>query len=158
VKNKDFYIDKIIKAALEHDTLGVDARTKEMKPCREFFDNLCQDCLFYKERVEMRDTPCTEAYKAWLEEEYEEPYKELSLTERGFIKIMNKGYIIKLKNGTLHYSELEPFYVRGADKWGQNYCDFIRINDNFFNFIKPDECWEFNNGYINNITDKIKYI
>lgn len=83
--------------------------------------------------------------------------KTLSVEESGFINIMIRGYITKNIWGELFVHDFEPKW--GNNKWKPFFPNlpYMLINSNYFQFIKTDECWYFEEDVgVANVTNALK--
>ena len=83
--------------------------------------------------------------------------KTLSVEESGFINIMIRGYITKNIWGELFVRDFEPKWEN--NKWKPFFPNlpYMLINSNYFQFIKADECWYFEEDVgVANVTNALK--
>lgn len=158
--NYEYYKDEIRRiAGNSFFGIAVEEKTYNLYPCADF---PCDRCLFFSNEEKMS---CNFLMLDWASQTYKETlYKELFSdipdAESHFLAIVYSGYIARDFDGTLH------FYESKHPRWIENYWfdenNNIIINKEYFNFIKPGECYLFDKNMksneikIINITEELR--
>lgn len=139
--NYEHYKDKIKHIAGNgYFGFAVEKETYNLYPCGELH---CDKCIF---NSNIKSLPCSFLRLDWANQTYKEIlYKKLFSNipdaESHFLSIVYSGYIARDLDGTLHYFyQNHPQWIHG-DWFNEN--NNIIINKEYFNFIKPGECYLF---------------